>query len=87
MVAACLIGCESVKTKHVIIDSNPPQAVVIVEGREVGQTPITQDLKFKNTRKDRYLIVIKKKGFEPQERWLYYRDNDNVLFDLNKLDQ
>lgn len=84
--AAFLICCEASKTKQIIINSEPQGATIYVNGEVVGQTPLKRDVTFENKKKDRHLIVIKKKGYEPQQRYFYFRDDANVLFQLDKMD-
>ena len=60
-----LQGCASIvkgSTQAIPVASDPPAADILVDGKLVGQTPKTLDLK----RNSNYLITIQKPGFEQQ---------------------
>lgn len=78
-----IVACEAKQIKSVIINSEPQGAEILIDGEQVGQTPMKRDLVFKDKKNGRYLILINKKGFEPQQRYFYYRDDPNILFQLN----
>ena len=77
-------GCIAPQTKQVIINSEPQGAKIFIDGENVGETPMHADLKFRNTKKDRHNIQIRKSGYEPEQRYHYYRDAPNILFQLEK---
>lgn len=79
---AVLVACAAPKTKQIIINSEPQGAQILIDGEVIGQTPMKRDMKFKDVKKDRHLIQVRKDGYKTQERYFYYRDNDNVLFQL-----
>lgn len=84
---ACLMGaCQAPKTKQVIINSEPQGAVVLIDGEVVGQTPLKRDITYKDPKKERHLIQIRKDGFRTMERYIMYRDEENILFQLERLD-
>ena len=70
----------------VIINSEPQGATVYINGNEIGQTPIKRQLKYKKAKTDRYIIIVKKKGYMHQERKHFYGDQNNILFQLEKID-
>ena len=79
---AVLAACTAPKVKSIIINSEPQGAQILIDGEVIGQTPMKRDIKFKDLKKERHLIQVRKDGFKSQERYFYYRDNDNVLFQL-----
>lgn len=87
VVVACVVGaCQAPKTKQVIINSEPQGAVVLIDGEVVGQTPLKRDITYKDVKKERHLIQIRKEGYRTMERYIMYRDEENILFQLERLD-
>lgn len=59
-VAACAAsGCQSVQ-RRMTIRSNPPGALVLVDGREIGYTPASVDFTYYGTRE----ITLVKDGYQ-----------------------
>jgi hypothetical protein len=56
---AALSGCQSVQ-RRMTIRSNPPGALVLVDGREIGYTPASVDFTYYGTRE----ITLVKDGYE-----------------------
>ena len=81
---AMLVSCRAAKTVQIIINSEPQGATVFIDGDVIGQTPIKRDITFKNPKKERRLIQIKKEGYKPQQRYFLYRDSPNQLFQLDE---
>lgn len=56
-------GCGTIKhgtTQDLMIQSNPPGAMVMVDGIEHGQTPISVNL----SRKNRHTVTVRMYGYE-----------------------
>lgn len=81
---AVLFACHAPKTKSIIINSEPQGAQILLDGEVIGQTPMKRDIKFKSVKKERHMIQVRKDGYRSQERYFYYRDSDNILFQLEK---
>jgi hypothetical protein len=63
--AATTQGCATIikgSTQSIPVSSDPPGADVLLDGKEVGQTPMALALK----RENNYLITFQKAGFEQQ---------------------
>lgn len=58
-IAVTMPGCQSVQ-RRMTIRSNPPGALVIVDGREIGYTPASVDFTYYGTRE----IKLVKDGYE-----------------------
>lgn len=62
------------------IDSTPSSAVVLVDGKEIGKTPLTTKL----TRKENHKVRIQLEGYQPYEVELTKKFNEwyigNVVF-------
>lgn len=87
MVLACMVGaCQAPKSKQVIINSEPQGALVLIDGEVVGQTPLKRDIIYKDPKKERHLIQIRKDGYRTMERYIMYRDEENILFQMERLD-
>lgn len=80
----CGTGCT---TRRLTVNSNPPGALVLMEGREVGYTPVSVDFTYYGTRE----ITLIKDGFETltvkqpvRTPWYQYPGldffSDNLLF-------
>lgn len=64
-----LSGCGTIKhgtTQKLVINSSPPGAYVIVDGRDQGQTPISVDL----SRKTRHTISVSMFGYRTYQTML-----------------
>ena len=58
-----LSSCGTIKhgtTQELSIQSNPPGAEVVVDGVDMGQTPLTVDLK----RKHSHIVSLRMNGYE-----------------------
>lgn|GEM_PF-4335401 len=84
MAIMVLFACHAPKIRSVIINSEPQGAQVLLDAEVIGQTPLKRDIKFKNVKKERHTIQIRKDGYQTQERYFYYRDQENILFQLEK---
>jgi len=81
-----VLACRAPKTKQIVINSEPQGATVFIDGEVVGQTPLKRDLTYKDYKSERRVIIVKKKGYMPQQRYHYYSDSTNVLFQLDKME-
>jgi hypothetical protein len=83
--AAVGTGCQSVQ-RRMTIRSNPPGALVIVDGREIGYSPASVDFTYYATRE----VTLVKDGYEPlttmqsfEKPWYQYPGiefvSDNLL--------
>jgi hypothetical protein len=61
LIALMLAGCQT--TTLVNINTNVPDAMVIVDGKIIGTTPI-QETPVKNSSGKRYHVIIQKEGYE-----------------------
>lgn len=61
LIAIMLAGCQT--TTFVNINTNVPDALVVVDGKVAGTTPI-QELPVKNSSGRRYQVIIQKEGYE-----------------------
>jgi hypothetical protein len=61
LIAIILAGCQT--TTQVNINTNVPDASVVVAGQPVGNTPVNQ-VKIKNSSGKTYPVVIQKEGYE-----------------------
>jgi hypothetical protein len=61
LIALVLAGCQT--TTKVNINTNVPDAQVVVDGKVVGNTPI-QQAKIKNSSGRSYPVIIQKEGYE-----------------------
>ena len=84
MATTMLISCHAPKTISIIINSEPQGAMVLLDGEVIGQTPMKRDITYKNVKKERHFVQVRKDGYVTQERYFYYRDCENVLFQLEK---
>ncbi len=85
VVATIAPGCQSVQ-RRMTIRSNPPGAMVLVDGREIGYTPASVDFTYYATRevtlvKDGYETLTTLQSFE--KPWYQYPGiefvSDNLL--------
>lgn len=61
--AVLLHGCGTIKngkTQDLTIQSNPPGALVMIDGIEHGQTPVSVNL----SRKDRHTVTVRMQGYQ-----------------------
>jgi hypothetical protein len=61
LITIMLAGCRT--TSMVNINTNVPDATVVVDGKVIGNTPIHQ-VKMKNSSGRTYLVIIEKEGYE-----------------------
>jgi hypothetical protein len=61
LIAIMLVGCQT--TTRVNINTNVPDATVIVDGEVLGTTPL-QKTRIKNSTGKTYQIIIQKEGYE-----------------------
>lgn len=61
LLAACPVGCVS---RRLMVQSNPPGAMVLLEGREIGYTPTAVDFTYYGTRE----VTLIKDGYETTTR-------------------
>ncbi|MDR1099287.1 MAG: PEGA domain-containing protein [Treponema sp.] len=61
MITLILAGCQT--TTQVNINTNVPDALVVVDGKIIGNTPI-QQVTIKNSSGRSYPVVIQKEGYE-----------------------
>jgi hypothetical protein len=64
-IVVCLLGCQTTSTIN--ITTNVPDAFVVLEGKPIGNTPLT-GLKVKNNTGSLYPIIIQKEGYETLQR-------------------
>jgi len=82
-IAPCFTGCATImdgSSQTVGISSTPSGALVTVDGRTIGNTPLTIDLK----RKDNHTVKIALDGYHPYEMTLIKKTNSwvwgNIVF-------
>jgi uncharacterized protein YcfL len=61
LIALILAGCQT--TTMVNINTNVPDAMVVVDGKIIGNTPI-QQVEIKNSSGRSYPVIIQKEGYE-----------------------
>lgn len=61
LLAACVCALSGCVSRRMTIRSNPPGALVEVDGRRIGYTPVSFDFTYYAT----YEITLTKVGFEP----------------------
>lgn len=91
-VAVAILGCVSKKsfTKNIIVSSEPPEAQVLLDGTPVGVTPakfpvdFIINLDYPDRGMRRHEIMVKKKGYEPQTKYIHDNDPPRVHFILEK---
>ena len=75
LVGIILTGCASTKVN---IDTNVPDARVIVDGVVLGQTPINS-VKIKNTSGKSNIVIIEKEGYKTYQGTLYKEDKAGAI--------
>lgn len=63
--------------RNLWIESTPPDATVLIDGRAVGFTPFKTNLSFKNS-SSQFQIRVMKAGYEPQEQTVSYRNVEKL---------
>jgi len=71
LIGILLSGCATTKVN---INTNVEGAKVIVDGKEMGQTPI-KSIKLKNSSGKQYQVVIEKDGYKTYQGTLNKEDN------------
>jgi hypothetical protein len=56
-----LAGCKTITLVN--IDTNVPDALVVIEGKVIGNTPL-REVPIKNSSGKRYPVIIQKEGYE-----------------------
>lgn len=66
-------------SRNLLIESTPPDAVVLIDGKAVGFTPFKTNLSFKNS-SSQFQIQVTKEGYEPEpkEQRVSYRDAERI---------
>lgn len=59
-----LIACSGCVVREIIVKSDPPGAVVYINGREEGKTPLTRAFDFYGSRE----VALRMEGFKTQVR-------------------
>lgn len=81
-------GCASRSTRDAYIFSRVPGAAVIIDGREVGRTPLRVELDFGvDPGPDRTIAIrVEKEGFRAQTRHVTWDGPSAVVFPLVRED-
>lgn len=86
LAVALLPGCATLfseGTQPVRFTSNPEGAEVIINGQPVGQTPLTHTVDREAF--DRYMVVVRKDGYEPKEFEMTKGLNTIAIINLSSL--
>jgi hypothetical protein len=67
LTSVCFLGCQTTSTIN--ITTNVPDAFVVLDGKPIGNTPLTK-IKVKNNSGNSYPIIIQKEGYETLQRTL-----------------
>jgi hypothetical protein len=76
LISVMLLGCAT--STQVNINTNVPDANVVLDGKQMGKTPIKQ-VKVKNNASRSYQVVIEKEGYKTYTGYLQKEDKPAAI--------